>query len=449
MANLNFGLREEDGKTLGDDSNAHIMSIAPTGAGKGQTSIIPNLLKWPGSCFVIDPKGENAGATVRQRRRLNDAVFVLDPFSIAQVPERASFNPLDFIELGPAGITQADRLADTLIVKEPGGENSHFSNEGRALLKAIILHVRSAPAYEGHRNLGTINQIACAPLALLGDKDKPGQMMDNPAYDGLVSRTALRMRSKGDREGPAVWSTVQANLSQFLDDPRVAESLSRTTPGLDFRNLQTGKVSVFAVLPVQYLETFARWLRLLVGAALDRLLAGMSEQTKPDPPVLFVLDEFAHLGNLEAVKTAYGLARGAGVKVWAILQSLSQLDDIYGQHGRENFIANSGAIEIFNMSDNVGCKYFSEKMGTRDVEMSTVTAADVMQRDRPEGGSHTDTVNFSLDQRPWMRPHEIATLDPQMKIVFRRGKVGAEGQPFSVVRKIWVGEHPQLKGLVG
>ena len=78
----------------------------------------------------------------------------------------------------------------------------------------------------------------------------------------------------------------------------------------------------------------------------------------------------------------------------------------------------------------------------------TVTAADVIQNNQP-GGSHTDTTNYALDQRPWMRPHEIATLDPQKKIVFRRGKVGPEGQPFSVVRKIWVGEHPQLKGLVG
>jgi type IV secretion system protein VirD4 len=310
MPNINFGLRD-DGKTVGDDSNAHIMSIAPTGAGKGQTSILPNLLKWPASVFVIDPKGENAQLTYRQRRKLNDAVYVLDPFGIAEVPERACFNPLDFIETGPAGITQADRLADTLIVKENSGDNRHFSDEARALLKALIMHVRSSPRFEGHRDLGTINQIACAPLALLGEKDKPGQMLENPAYDGLVSRTALRMRSKGDREGPAVWSTVQANLSQFLDDPRVADSLSRTTPGLDFKNLKTGKVSVFAVLPAQYLESFHRWLRLLVGSALDCLLADMNAKSMPAVPALFILDEFAHLGHLEAVKTAYGLARGA------------------------------------------------------------------------------------------------------------------------------------------
>ena len=96
MPNINFGLRD-DGKTVGDDSNAHIMSIAPTGAGKGQTSILPNLLKWPASVFVIDPKGENAQLTYRQRRKLNDAVYVLDPFGVSGASS-AAFNPLDGLD---------------------------------------------------------------------------------------------------------------------------------------------------------------------------------------------------------------------------------------------------------------------------------------------------------------------------------------------------------------
>jgi type IV secretion system protein VirD4 len=37
----------------------HILTCAPTGAGKGIGAVIPNLLTYPGSAFVLDLKGEN------------------------------------------------------------------------------------------------------------------------------------------------------------------------------------------------------------------------------------------------------------------------------------------------------------------------------------------------------------------------------------------------------
>ena len=39
----------------------HMLTCAPTGAGKGIGAVIPNLLDYPGSALVIDIKGENYG----------------------------------------------------------------------------------------------------------------------------------------------------------------------------------------------------------------------------------------------------------------------------------------------------------------------------------------------------------------------------------------------------
>lgn len=456
---VKFGTSLHTGKLVGDSSNAHLMTIAPTGTGKGQTSIIPNLLTWPGSVFVIDPKGDNIKATIRRRCQLNEAVYLLDPFGIVNTDDpifahpsfkRARFNPLDLIEDGPAGITQADRLADTLIVAE-GKENAHFSNEARTLLKALILHVLTAPDYQQSRDLGAINNIASTPADLVGDGRKPGEMQGNKAYYGLIARIAQRMAAKGDREGPAVWSTLQANLGQFLDDPRVALNLSRSD--FDFHALKTRKISIFAVLPAPYLETFSRWLRLLVGTALDRLLLVPEDRDKAVTPVLVVLDEFAHLGYLEAVKTAYGLARSAGLKIWAILQSLSQLDEIYGEHGRENLVANSGALEIFNMSDNFGCEYFSKKAGDEYVQVlspshSVTTPTGDTIFGSKDGGSTSSSTSHSETLRPRMLPQEIGAMDPELKILFRR--ITYEGQPtYEFVRKVRWNDDPHLSSLAG
>ena len=293
---------------------------------------------------------------------MGQTVHVLDPFSkTTETLETldlapATFNPLEFIDDGPSGITQADRIADTLILREQG-DNRFFSTEGRALLKAIILHVQSAENYEGHRHLEEINGIVSDPFTLIGGHGKDGEMQANEhAYFGLVKRIAHRMAAKEERERSAVWSTVQANLSEFLDDPFISGSLR--TSSFDFAALAGGNTTIYAVMPVQYLETFNRWYRMLLGSALDRLMEYMGEDRRPDVPTLCVLEEFASaIGNLQAASTAFNLGRGAGLKLWVVLQSLSQLTHHYGQDGRENFVANSGAIEVFGLNANDDCAY--------------------------------------------------------------------------------------------
>ena len=51
------------------NGKAHLMTVAPARQGKGTSVVIPNLLHYPGSVFVTDPKGELAAVTARHRRR--------------------------------------------------------------------------------------------------------------------------------------------------------------------------------------------------------------------------------------------------------------------------------------------------------------------------------------------------------------------------------------------
>lgn len=59
--------RGDDGEAIGHVDDRHIITIAGSRSGKGRSAIIPNLLVWPGSCVVTDPKGENATRTAELR----------------------------------------------------------------------------------------------------------------------------------------------------------------------------------------------------------------------------------------------------------------------------------------------------------------------------------------------------------------------------------------------
>ncbi|MGB1288308.1 MAG: type IV secretory system conjugative DNA transfer family protein, partial [Aggregatilineales bacterium] len=54
--------------------DSHLVTIAPTGAGKGRCAIIPNLLRYRGPVVVVDPKGENYAVTARTRREMGQKV---------------------------------------------------------------------------------------------------------------------------------------------------------------------------------------------------------------------------------------------------------------------------------------------------------------------------------------------------------------------------------------
>ncbi|MEI6318791.1 MAG: type IV secretory system conjugative DNA transfer family protein, partial [Pseudomonadota bacterium] len=286
---------------------AHLLTIAPTRTGKGVGTIIPNLLTAERSVICIDPKGENARITGRARARFGP-VHVLDPFGITGQPGTA-FNPLAGLKAEDVDVAEeAATLAEALVFDPPGavGE-AHWNEEAKALITGLILHI-VADAEPGERHLGTLR--AWLTLAPDDFEELLDRMQASTAASGLVARAANRHRGKADREAAGVLSSAQRH-THFLDSPRMTTVLGRS----DFRfaDLKTQTATVFLVLPPDRLETYARWLRLMVTQSL---LEMARSSAKPAEPVLYLLDEFAALGYLAPVERAMGLMAGYGVQLW-------------------------------------------------------------------------------------------------------------------------------------
>ena len=82
---------------VGFSDDRHVCTIATSRAGKGRSVIIPNLITWPGSALVIDPKGQNALVTALARGKggeglthpLGQTVRILDPLGEIRDPAAA------------------------------------------------------------------------------------------------------------------------------------------------------------------------------------------------------------------------------------------------------------------------------------------------------------------------------------------------------------------------
>jgi hypothetical protein len=104
--------------------DGHLLTCAPTGAGKGIGAVIPNLLDYPGSAFVLDFKGETFAVTARARRGLDQDVILIDPFGITG----ATTHRLNWLETldpdDPDVVSRAAGIADMLVVSEGADSDS-------------------------------------------------------------------------------------------------------------------------------------------------------------------------------------------------------------------------------------------------------------------------------------------------------------------------------------
>ena len=428
---LLIGRNPHTGRLLRYDGPAHLLTLAPTRAGKGVGTVIPNLLAAERSVLVIDPKGENARIAGKARQRFG-TVHVLDPFEVSGMPS-AAYNPLDRLTPDSLDLGEdAASLTEALVMDPPGQvSEAHWNEEAKAILGGLIMFC-VCHEDRNRRSLATVREYLTLPRdrvrALLE------LMQDSDAAGGLIARAANRFLGKADREAASVLSNAQRH-THFLDSPRIANVLSRSD--FHFSDLRHRITSVFLVLPPNRMDAYSRWLRLLVSQALQDIARdaeasvgaqGASQRLKE--PTLFLLDEFAALGRLEAVERAMGLMAGYGLQLWPILQDMSQLKDLYGERAG-TFIANAGVQQVFGVNDFETAKWLSQMMGQETTGYQT---------DSYKPGDNPSFSN-NLTGRDLLTPDEIMQLRPENQLL------RVQGQATAVAQKLRYYADPEFKGL--
>ena len=139
------------------EGDGHLMTIAPTGAGKGVGALIPNLLRYPGSAIVVDPKGENCQVTARRRREMGQQVVVLDPFRIVS-DKSDSLNPMDLLSLcGSVLDCDSEMIASQMAAGHLFSHDPYWNDMATPLTAGLIAHVAtSSPKAERNLNKASL-----------------------------------------------------------------------------------------------------------------------------------------------------------------------------------------------------------------------------------------------------------------------------------------------------
>ena len=265
------GGTDDKAEPIPDAGEGHLMTIAPTGAGKGRSAIVPTLLSYPGPVIVIDPKGENYQVTARRRIEMGQQVYKLDPFGVTG-DDSHSLNLLDTFDAdAPDAYDQAMAMAE-LMAPNRFVTDPFWDDSARLLITTLILHVASVrpPVL---RNLGEVAYLLNQSTEDLGFTIK--EMLRSKHE--MVRRLAAGLSATEPKVWASILSTAKAATGVF-NGPNFDQISGRTDIPLE-GIVRGDPISIYLILPPEKLDSHGRF-----SENVDRLPDGPDLQTPPPGP---------------------------------------------------------------------------------------------------------------------------------------------------------------------
>ena len=393
---------------------------APTRSGKGVSSVIPTLLLYPGSCIVLDFKGENFNYTSGYRSKFGK-VYRWEPTG----DKGHHFNPMMEIRSGENAFSDANLEADILTTPASGGGNAtseHFQSGAKDYLTALILHCLCS-------DWKNKSLPGCREFLAQSDPTDPNNkkyiydlMINSDHGDELIHQAvvegAAAQRNRPDDEGGSMLSTVNNALAVFAD-PKIARNTWNSEFYID--EFAETKVPITLYLTIQYsdVQRIAPLIRMFITLFARRFTSGETSASnrKFKVPLLFILDEFDKLGRMDELEMNMGIHNGFGIHYFLIFQSLNQLNKIYTKdhsflaHCRNSIFYAPGSGEYES------AEIISKICGKESISRTSVSYSG----GKAQVGYSNKNISSQDQERSLINPDEIMKLPLNQFILLCQG----------------------------
>lgn len=402
-----------NGRFLTLQGQLSVLLSAPTRSGKGVGIVIPNLLSWPDSVVTVDIKAENFERTAGFRAAHGQRVFLWAPF--AQDCRSHAWNPLSAIRADERN-TVGDILAIGQVLYptdlKGSGTEAFFNEQARNLFLGLCLYLVETP--ELPRTIGELLRQASGKgrslkehlQSIIVERARAERALSETCTDSLN-----RFLGTSENTLTSILATLNAPLTIF-SEPLVDAVTSRNDFSLE--DLRRRRMSVYVVVPPNRLADSAVLLNLFFSQAINLNTRVLPEQ---DPTLkhqcLFVLDEFTAMGRVGIISKAVGYLAGYNLRLLTVIQSVSQLDDVYGKEQARTFATNHALQILYAPREQRDANEYSEMLGTL-TERSASEGRSVSTGGK--GGSSRST-NLSPQRRALLLPQEFKEIGTDRQVV--------------------------------
>lgn len=388
---------------------------APTRSGKGVGVVIPNLLAYPHSVVVFDPKLENWSITAGFRQNHGQSCFLFAPDSPAFRSHR--WNPLSYIRREKIyRVDDIQGIANILYSSANADANSAFFNEmAQTLFLGLVLYMLDTPDEEV--SLANLVRLT-APSSGEGLHEWIQSMVSERKDGSLSSECAnalMSFASNSDNTRSGILASAVAPLNIFRS-PLVAAATSGDD--FDLRNIRKECTSIYIGLQPNSIERFARLTNLFFSQLINE---NLKELPKDNPDLkyqcLLLMDEFTLLGRVGIIEKTIGIMAGYNIRPLLIFQSKGQIEDskVYGKESARNILTNCGAQVIYAPREQQDANEASEMLGYQTVKGMSVSRPNGFFSTGKNGNVGSTSSNES--KRALLMPQEIKEIGQAAEII--------------------------------
>ena len=338
------------------ESHSHGIVIAPSGAGKTTTLIIPsimNLSKHNKSMIVTDPSGEIVDIVGKALKNRGYEVRVINPNEPAS---SFKFNPL----LRIRNDSDIHKVAQIIMSSSMGGKehDPFWTNSGIHLL-GILMRILLKED-ETKRTLLELQQM----VEKIGSSSR--KQIDVLAAKHLSESHFESYLSIAQQaaEAPKTFLSVVANARSALSSlhGNVAQLTAMDT--VQFEDLRTKKVAIFLCIPEHESKHYEFLSNIFYLQVFD-FCAQMQKPKAEYRDIFLLLDEFANITipNMTEIITTI---RKRNVGCLLVIQSISQLLSKY-QRDADVILGNTKTKFILSGVDITSARYIKDMIGNTTV----------------------------------------------------------------------------------
>ena len=433
------------------ETNDNVLVIGGPGTGKTRYFVKPNLMQGNANYFITDPKGTLIHDMGHVLEGLGYEIKTFDTLNFA---ESMHFNPISYID----GEAATLRFVECLI-ENTTGEKDHvgdpFWENAEKLLYTALVSYLLLHCPEEDRNVPGLLSLLSLADAREDDEDymSPLDMLFHELETGerLVKRPVSKKYDRSSRafdngEGDYEWVRVAtpirpeddfalASYKQFkvaagktlksimiscnvrlkpFDIAEMRELLRFDEMELDHMGDEKRRIALFCSMSDTD-STFDFVFALLMQQSLDTLCETALSRFKGRLPrcVHFVFDEFANIGKIPDFERMITVTRSRNIAVSMILQSLSQLEESYGENNAKTIMNACDTLLFLGGKSSDTNQKIADMIGKQ-------TVANVSVNDS-RGANPTYTHNYGLIERELMQASEVARLPRDEALVLING----------------------------
>lgn len=404
--------------------NEFLYLAAPTRSGKGVGIVIPNCLHYRDSMVVFDPKLENFLITGGYRAAHGQEVFLFNPGGRMPEHERNPnaplvshrWNPCTYIRRNPVYTYKDVKNIASIMYPKPAKDNgsaTFFQESAQNLFAGLLLymveteHERDLSLPENKTTLANLFRLTTPSGGrTLAEWIKDEMILREQQTHTQLSqncRSLLMGFANGNaKTGADILATLIAPLGIFIDP--VVEA---ATSGDDFYLDEVRKKRMTVYIGIVPTETavFSR----LTNLFFSQLITVNVEQGLPsnNPDALkyqccLLMDEFTALGIIPAIQHGVSYIAGYGLRLLLIIQTPSQITDLYGRDATRTFFTNFGCQIVYPPREQTDAEEYSKLVGYETFKTKSISHCS------GKGKSHSTSI--SDQRRAVMNPDEMKMM---------------------------------------